>query len=440
MRRGTRLAWDRPEVDIAGNLEVIDVTTCAPLTRAALAALDASDALAELQARFALPEGVIYLAGNSLGALPKATAGVMEQAVRNEWGEGLVSGWTRHGWVDLPRRVGAKIARLIGAAPGEVLVADSISVNLFKLVSAALQLRPARRVILSERHNFPTDLYVAQGLRDLLGDRLELRLVESEDIEAALDDQTALLMLTHIDYRTGRMHDMAGLSAAAQRAGALVLWDLAHSAGAVPLDLRRDGVDLAVGCGYKYLNGGPGAPAFLFVAERWQDAARQPISGWFGHQAPFAFEQVYRPADGIERFLAGTPPILSLKALEVAVDLLIEVDQTALRAKSCQMTECFIRLVEERCAGLGLTLASPRDAERRGAQVAFHHAEGYPIMQALIARGVIGDFRAPDLLRFGLAPLYLRFVDLWDAVEILRRVLQERAWDQPAFKQRAAVT
>jgi kynureninase len=419
---------------------VIHVTSSGPLSRAALAALDASDQLGQLRDRFALPEGVIYLAGNSLGALPKATAGMMEQVVRREWGEGLVTGWTRHGWVDLPRRVGAKIARLIGAAPGEVLVADSISVNLFKLISAALQLRPGRRVILSERHNFPTDLYVAQGLRDLVGDRLELRLVETEDIEAALGEQTALLLLTHVDYRTGRMHDMAGLSAAAQRAGALVLWDLAHSAGAVPLDLRRAGVDLAVGCGYKYLNGGPGAPAFLFVAERWQAAARQPISGWFGHQMPFAFEPAYRPADGIGRFLAGTPPILSLKALEVGVDVLLEADQTALRDKSCRLTECFIRLVEERCVGLGLTVASPRDAERRGAQVALRHAEGYPIMQALIARGVIGDFRAPDLLRFGLAPLYLRFVDLWDAVETLRQVLLERAWDQPAFKQRAAVT
>jgi kynureninase len=419
---------------------VIHVTTSGPLSRAALAALDASDPLAALRARFALPEGVIYLAGNSLGALPKATAGVMEQVVRREWGEDLVTGWTRHGWVDLPRSVGAKIARLIGAAPGEVLVADSISVNLFKLISAALQLRPGRRVILSERHNFPTDLYVAQGLRDLLVDRLELRLVESEEIETALDEQTALLMLTHVDYRTGRMHDMAGLSAAARRAGALTLWDLAHSAGAVPLDLRRDGVDLAVGCGYKYLNGGPGAPAFLFVAERWQDAARQPISGWFGHGQPFAFEPAYRPAEGIRRFLAGTPPILSLKALEVGVDLLAEVDPSALRAKSCRLTECFIRLVEERCADRDLTLASPREAERRGAQVAFRHVEGYPIMQALIARGVIGDFRAPDLLRFGLAPLYLRFVDLWDAVEVLRRVLQERAWDRPELKQRAAVT
>jgi kynureninase len=410
------------------------------LSRADLAALDRADPLASWRVRFALPEGVIYLAGNSLGALPKATAGVMEQVVRREWGEDLVTGWTRHGWVDLPRSVGAKIARLIGAAPGEVLVADSISVNLFKLISAALQLRPGRCVILSERHNFPTDLYVAQGLRDLLGDRLELRLVESAQIEAALDDQTALLMLSHVDYRTGRMHDMARLSTVAQRAGALTLWDLAHSAGAVPLDLRRDGVDLAVGCGYKYLNGGPGAPAFLFVAERWQEAARQPISGWFGHGQPFAFEQTYWPADGIRRFLAGTPPILSLKALEVGVDLLAEVDPSALRAKSRRLTDCFIRLVEERCADRDLTLASPRDPERRGAQVAFRHAEGYPIMRALIARGVIGDFRAPDLLRFGLAPLYLRFVDLWDAVLILRELLQERAWDRPEFKQRAVVT
>jgi kynureninase len=279
-----------------------------------------------------------------------------------------------------------------------------------------------------------------QGLRDLLGDRLELRLVDGDSIAAALDERTALLMLSHVDYRSGRVHDMAGLTAAAHEAGALALWDLAHSAGVMPLSLARDRVDLAVGCGYKYLNGGPGAPAFLFVAERWQDDARQPISGWFGHRDPFAFEPLYRPAAGIDRFQAGTPPILSLKALEVGADLLAEVDLAAVQTKGRRLGDCFIRLVEERCAGFGLTLASPRESERRGAQVGFRHADGYPVMQALIARGVIGDFRAPDLIRFGFGPLYLRFVDLWDAVEILRQVLQEGAWDRPEFKQRASVT
>jgi kynureninase len=412
----------------------------APLSRAALAALDAEDPLAPFRARFALPDGVVYLDGNSLGALPNATAAIIEDLVRRQWGEDLITSWTRHGWVDLPRRVGGKIARLVGAGPNEVLVADSTSINLAKLLSAALQLRRERTVVLSERRNFPTDLYVAQGLRDLLGDRLELRLVERDALAAALDERTAVLMLSHVDYRSGEVHDMAGLTAAAHEVGALVLWELAHSARAPPLALARDGVDLAVGCGYKYLNGGPGAPAFLFVAERWQEEARQPLSGWFGHRDPFAFEPLYRPAAGIDRFQAGTPPILSLKALEVGVDLLCDVDLAAVQAKSRRLGDCFIGLVEERCAGHGLTLASPREAGRRGAQVAFRHTEGYAIMQALIAQGVIGDFRAPDLIRFGFAPLYLRFANLWDAVEILREVLQERAWDRPEFKQRASVT
>jgi kynureninase len=410
------------------------------LSRAELAALDRADPLAGWRARFALPDGVVYLDGNSLGALPKETAAIIEDLVRRQWGEDLITSWTRHGWVDLPRGVGAKIARLIGAGPSEVLVADSISVNLVKLIAAALDLRPGRTVVLSQRSNFPTDLYVVQGLRDLLGDRLELRLVDGEQLAAGLDERTALLLLSHVDYRSGRVHDMAGLTAAAHAAGALALWDLAHSAGVMPLSLARDRVDLAVGCGYKYLSGGPGAPAFLFVAERWQEDARQPLSGWFGHRDPFAFEPLYRPAVGIDRFQAGTPPILSLKALEVGVDLLAEVDPAALQAKSSALGDRFIELVETRCAGFDLALASPRDALRRGAQVAFRHAEGYPIMQALIARGVIGDFRAPDLIRFGFAPLYLRFVDLWDAVEVLRQVLQERAWDRPELKQRASVT
>jgi kynureninase len=412
----------------------------AVLSRTDLTALDRADPLARWRESFALPEGVVYLDGNSLGALPKATATAMEDLVRRQWGEDLITSWTRHGWVDLPRRVGAKISRLIGAGPAEVLVADSISVNLVKLIAAALHLRPGRTVVLSEQTNFPTDLYVAQGLRDLLGDRLELRLVERAEITAALDEHTALLMLSHVDYRSAEIHDMAGLTDAAHAAGALALWDLAHSAGVMPLALARDEVDLAVGCGYKYLNGGPGAPAFLFVAERLQEDARQPLSGWFGHREPFAFEPVYRPAPGIGRFQAGTPPILSLRALEVGVDLLSEVDLAAGQAKARRLGDTFIRLVEERCAGHGLSLASPREGKRRGAQVAFRHAEGYAVMQALIARGVIGDFRAPDLIRFGFAPLYLRFVDLWDAVETLRRILQERAWERPELKQRASVT
>jgi kynureninase len=410
------------------------------LTRTACQALDAADPLAGWRERFALPDGVIYLDGNSLGPLPKATAGVLEDVVRRQWGRDLITSWNRHGWVDLPQRLGAKLARLLGAAAHEVVVADSTSVNLFKLIAAALGLRPGRRVVLSERGNFPTDLYVAQGLRDLLGEHLELRLVAREEIEAALDEDTALLMLSHVDYRTGRIHDLARLTRAAHDAGALALWDLAHSAGAVPVDLHEAGVDLAVGCGYKYLNGGPGAPAFLFAAERWHEQIRQPITGWFGHARPFAFDPAYRPAAGIARFLAGTPPILSMKALEAGVDMLLETDPRDLRAKSVALTATFVRLVEERCGDFGLAIASPRAAEERGAQIALRHDHGYPIMQALIARGVIGDFRAPDLLRFGFAPLYVRFVDAWDAVDALFAVMSGRLWDHPAYQQRAAVT
>ena len=339
-----------------------------------------------------------------------------------------------------PGRVGAKIARLIGAAADEVVVCDSTSVNLFKLIAAALPLRPGRRVIVTERGNFPTELYVAQGLSELLGGRVELRAVAPAELEAALDADTALLMLTHVDYRSGRMHDMVSLTAAAQARGALALWDLAHSAGAVPVALNAAGADLAVGCGYKYQNGGPGAPAFVFVAERWHERIRQPITGWFGHAEPFAFRSDYEAAAGVRKFLAGTPPILSLKALEVGVDMLLEVDQAALRAKSIALTERFIDLVEDRCAGFSLALASPRAADERGSQVGLRHPEGYPIMQALIADGVIGDFRAPDLLRFGFAPLYVRFVDLFDAVVRLDGIMAERRWDREQFKQRAAVT
>jgi kynureninase len=409
-------------------------------TRADCEALDAADPLAGWRERFALPEGVIYLDGNSLGPPPAATEALLQDVVRRQWGKDLITSWNRHGWADLPCALGTKIARLLGAGAHEVIVADSISVNLFKLVSAALRLRPGRSAILSERGNFPTDLYVVQGLSELLGQGIELRLVEAGELECSLDEDTALLMLSHVDYRTGRIHDMARLTAAAQAAGALALWDLAHSAGALPLDLSACSVDLAVGCGYKYLNGGPGAPAFLFVAERWHEETRQPITGWFGHVEPFAFETAYRASPGVQQFLAGTPPILSMKALEAGVDLLLEVDPGQLRAKSTQLTEWFIRLVLERCAGHGLELVGPRDAEHRGSQVALRHAEGYAIMQALIARSVIGDFRAPDLLRFGFAPLYVRFVDVFDAVEVLHEILTDRSWDRPELKRRAAVT
>jgi kynureninase len=403
-------------------------------------ALDAGDPLAGFRERFALPDGVIYLDGNSLGALPKATLDRVTQVVGEEWGGSLIRGWTAHHWIDLPRRVGDKIGRLIGAQPGEVLVADSTSVNLFKLMAAALRLQPERRVILSERSNFPTDLYIAEGLIDLLGGRHELRLVDGAGIADAIDGDTALVSLTHVNYRTGAMHDLGGITARAHRAGALTLWDLAHSAGAVPVDLNGAKADFAVGCGYKYLNGGPGAPAFLFAASRHHVELRPALSGWMGHAAGFAFESCYRPAAGLERMLVGTPAVISLAALEAGVDLMLEADGAALRAKSRALGSLFAQLVARRCAGHGLRLASPADDAARGSQICIAHDHGYPIMQALIARGVIGDFRAPDILRFGFAPLYVRHADVWHAVDHLRAVMDSGEWDRPEFHERASVT
>jgi len=402
-------------------------------------ALDAADPLRGLRDRFQLPEGVVYLDGNSLGALPRATVARMAEAVRDEWGRGLVRSWNAAGWIGAPARVGGKIARLVGANPHEVLVADSTSVNLYKLLAAAVKARPGRRVILSEPGNFPTDLYVAQGVAEMLGD-IEVRLAARDAIIDALDEDVAVLLLTHVHYRSAAMFDMAAITRAAQDKGALVLWDLSHSAGAVPVDLNGAGADLAVGCGYKYLNGGPGAPAFLFVAERHQAALRSPLSGWMGHAAPFDFGDDYAPGAGIARFLCGTPPILGLVALEEGVDLMLGADLPALHAKGQALCSAFIDYVEERCAGLGLTLATPRDPALRGSHVSFRHAQSWPVMQALIARGVIGDFRAPDILRFGFTPLYVGFEDAWTAAEALRDILATGAWDQPAFHAPAAVT
>jgi len=410
------------------------------LSRADLAMLDRADPLAAVREKFVLPRGVVYLDGNSLGPLPKATAASVGRVVEREWGEGLIRSWNAAGWIDAPARVGDKIARLIGARPGEVIVADSTSVNLFKVLASALDLARGRRVIVSEVENFPTDLYMMEGLIALLGSRHALRVVPATDIGAAVDAETAVLALTHVNYRSGLMHDMAALSRLAHERGALTVWDLSHSAGAMSLGVSGAGADFAVGCGYKYLNGGPGAPAFVYVAERHHGAFRQPLLGWLGHAEPFAFEGGYRPATGIARCLVGTPPILSLAALDVGVDLLLDCDLAAVREKSVRLTDLFIGLVERRCAAHELVLLSPRDGAIRGSQVSFRHPQGYPVMQALIARGVIGDFRAPDILRFGLGPLYLRYVDLWDAVTILAEVLDTKAWDDPTFHRRGAVT
>ncbi len=408
--------------------------------RAALEALDKADPLAAFRAQFQLPEGLIYLDGNSLGALPRRTLARLQHTAAQEWGEGLITSWLGAEWITAPRRVGDKIALLLGAEPGEVVVADSTSVNLFKAITAALSLRVERSVILSETGNFPTDLYMMQGIAAFSGGRVRAEAVAGEEVLDRLGADVAVLLLTQVHYKTGAVHDMAAVTRRAHQAGALVVWDLSHSAGAIPVDLNGAEADFAVGCGYKFLNGGPGAPAYLFAAQRHQAAAMPVLSGWMGHAAPFAFEDGYRAAEGIERFLCGTPPILGMAALECGVDLLAEADMADLRAKSLQLGRVFMDLMDAHCAGHGFTLVSPREDARRGSHVSYAHPQGYAIMQALKERGVIGDFRDPDVLRFGLTPLYLRHVDMLDAVLKIRDVCETRAWDDPRWAVRAAVT
>lgn len=404
------------------------------------AEFDAADPLGPYRERFTLPEGVIYLDGNSLGALPKATPAALARVVEQEWGEGLIRSWNASslgaGWFDMAARVGGKIAPLIGARPHEVIACDSTSVNLFKLIAAALQMRPGRKVVLSEPGNFPTDLYMIAGLEAQgLATR---RLAERGKLVDALDGDVALLMLTHAHYKTGALFDMAALTRAAHNAGALVLWDLSHSTGALPVDLNAASADFAVGCGYKYLCGGPGAPAFAFVAERHQAALQQPLTGWFGHAAPFAFSDDYAGAPGIERLQCGTPPVLGLAALEVGVDLIAEIGVDRLYAKSQALSEFFLESLMAH--DVALELVSPPRAADRGSQLSFRHPQAYAICQALIARGVIGDFRAPDVLRLGFAPAYLSFADMAAAARHLAEVLASGEWQRPEFNQRAAVT
>ena len=401
--------------------------------------MDAADPLASCRDRFDLPNGVIYLDGNSLGALPAAVPGRVRAVVDQQWGRDLIGSWNTHNWIDLPARVGGRIAHLIGAAPDEVIAADSVSVNLFKLAAGALAAQAPRRVIVTEAGDFPTDVYMLQGLARFMPD-VELRVVAPGEAADALDDSVALVLLGHVHYRTGQVRDMAAINARARATGVLTLWDLSHSGGVMDVDLNRDGADLAAGCGYKYLNGGPGAPAWLFVARRWQDRMRNPLSGWMGHARPFDFAEDYEPAPGIARWLCGTPPVLSLAALDAALEVFDGLKMTAVRAKAGRLGDLFIQLVENRCTGHGLDLISPREAARRGGQVGFAHPEGWAVMQALIAAGVIGDFRRPDVIRFGFAPLYVRYVDIWDAVETLARILSQETWRDDRFQTLAAVT
>jgi len=406
------------------------------MTLDAARALDAADPLRPFRDRFVLPKGVIYLDGNSLGALPKATPARIAEVVAREWGESLIRSWNDSDWITLPQRIGGKIAGLIGAAPDEVVACDSTSVNLFKALAAALALRPGRKVIVSEPGNFPTDLYVVQGLQAL--GLAELRLAEPERIVDAIDDGVAAVMLTQVHYKSGRIHDMAALTAAAHAQGALAVWDLSHSAGALEIDLTACNADLAVGCGYKYLNGGPGAPGFIYAAARHHAGLINPLSGWMGHAAPFAFADAYAPAPGMTRMLAGTPPVLGLTALEVGVDLLAAAGMAALTAKSRALTQFFIAAMAEHAPALAL--ASPADPAARGSQVSFRHPEAYAICQAAIAAGVIGDFRDPDILRFGFAPLYVSFADAWNAARMVGEIVASGAWDREQFRIRNAVT
>jgi len=432
-------------------------------TRQDCLALDAADPLATLKDQFSLPTGTLYLDGNSLGAMPKATAARVQQVIADEWGRDLIKSWNTAGWMDLPGRIGDKIGRLIGAAPGETIVADSTSLNLYKVLTAALRIVQAddaagrRTTIVSERSNFPTDLYIAESLAQQHG--MTLHLVDHvNEIPALLNDRLAVLMLTEVNYRTGRKHDMKAVTAAAHAAGALTVWDLAHSAGAIPVDLNGADADFAIGCGYKYLNGGPGAPAFVWAHPRHADRFWQPLSGWLGHASPFQFTSNYAPAAGIKRYICGTPAILSTAALECGVDTLLAAEpfggMGALREKSIALTELFARLAEERCGAQGVHVVSPREAAQRGSQVCLAlkaplHEAGYAVVQALIERGVIGDFRAgdparldqvPHILRFGFTPLYIGFADVWDAVEHLHQVLASGEWREARFNTKAAVT
>jgi kynureninase len=416
-----------------------DAMTAHAADRADCERLDREDPIRSFRDRFRLPDGLIYLDGNSLGALPKAAAARVARMVDVEWGEHLVDGWLKDNWMGLSETLGDKIAKLIGADAGEVIVVDTTSINVHKVLAAALLMRPERRTLLTDRGNFPTDVYMAQGLAEFLGRQHRVEIVGEDEIEAAIDDDTAVVFLTQINYRTGRLYDMAKITAAAHAKGALAVWDVAHTAGCIPIELNKVGADFAVGCGYKYLNGGPGAPAFVFAPKRHHDKVRQPLTGWLGHANPFEFDLDYKPAKGIRQWRASSPPILGIVAMEAGIDDLIEFGMDKVRAKSLALTGLFMTLVEKRLGRHGFAFATPRD-DNRGSQVALRHKDGWPIMQALKARRVIGDFREPDIVRFGFAAPYVRFVDVWDAVENLVQVMDTGEWKRPEFQAKKWVT
>lgn len=414
-------------------------------TREACLQADQRDALAPLKAHFVVPEGVLYMNGNSLGLQPKAAAARGAHVIEHEWGQRLIRSWNEAKWFELPTRLGDKLGQLIGAGPGEAVVTDTTSLNIFKSLAAAIRIQqhraPERKIIVSERDNFPTDLYMVQGIIDLLQQGYEMRLVDEDlPLDQALDDTVCVVLLSHVNYRTGYLYDMGAVTAQAHECGALAIWDLAHSAGAVPVDLTAAKADFAVGCSYKYLNGGPGAPAFIWVAPQHTDQFWQPLSGWWGHHNPFNMTVAYQPAEGIRRYLCGTQPIVSLSLLECGLDIALQADMHEVRNKSLALSDLFISLVDKRCAAHPLTLVTPREHASRGSHVSVQHPHAFAITQALIARGVICDYREPEVLRFGFTPLYFGYADVWDAVEILKDVLDSEIWKRPEFSQRGAVT
>lgn len=410
------------------------------ITRDTCLTLDANDPLKHFRERYHLPKGKIYLDGNSLGLMAKSVPARVMDAVQRQWAEDLITSWNRNNWFTMPRSMGNKIARLVGGGENNVIVADAISINLFKLLTSALALRRDRKIILSDTGNFPSDLYVAQGLNQFLADGHELKTVAPEDVIGAISKDVAVVMVTEVDYRTARRHDMKALIARAHAMGALVIWDLSHSAGAIPVDLMGDDADFAVGCTYKYINGGPGAQAFVFVHPRHQQTALPALVGWWGHENPFAFDLEWKAADGLVRQQCGTQAILSLVALDAALDEWADVDMQAVRQKSWSLCQTFINVVEANGAEHGVKLAGPRNMAERGSHVSFQHREGYAVMQALIAKGIIGDFRAPDMVRFGFAPLYNSHAEVFDAAAGLAEILDKRLWDTPEFKTRKKVT
>ncbi|MBB6411168.1 kynureninase [Mesorhizobium sangaii] len=413
----------------------------ATLDLAAIEAMDAADPLRSMRDRFVLPQGVIYLDGNSLGAASPAVFDELNKAATQEWAQDLIRAWNTAGWFDMPVELGDQLGRLIGAAAGQTVVCDTTSINIYKVLHAALAMRPDRSVIVAEGDSFPTDLYMAEGVASTRpGTVLRLEGVDAPDIEELIDERVAVILVNHVNYKSGQLRDMAALTRRAHQAGALIVWDLCHTAGALPVELDGANADFAIGCTYKYLNGGPGSPAFIYAAERHHGDVYQPLSGWWGHARPFAFEQAYAAGTGIRRFLCGTQPVLSMRALKGALDLWNNVDMAAVRQKSIALTDLFIHLVEARCGAYGLELESPRNGNERGSQVSFIHSNGYQVMRALIERGVIGDFRAPSTIRFGFTPLYVGYKDVWQAVEVLEDILRTGAWQDARFAVKTAVT